>query len=84
MAGYSIRYNTQNNNFAIGNQTIYFDDNIMEIAGKRCETIRGLMKILTKKDPDTNLCIDEDFNDYKEIILNTNALFQGFDPNSKH
>jgi hypothetical protein len=52
----------------------------MEIAGSKYEAIQGLMELLTKKDPDTELCIKEDFDDYKEIILNSNALYQGFEP----
>jgi hypothetical protein len=83
MAGYSIRYNNQTNNFTIGNQIINFDNNLMEIAGKKYEATRGLMELLTKKDPNVDLCIEEDFDDYKEIILNTNALYQNFDPESK-
>jgi len=83
MAGYSIRFNTQTNNFTIGNQIIHFDDNIMEIAGKKYEATQGLMELLTKKDPNTDLCIEEDFDDYKEIIINSNALYQGFDPDTK-
>ena len=83
MAGYSIRYNNQTNNFTIGNQIINFDNNIMEIAGKKYEATPGLMELLTKKDPNIDLCIEEDFDDYKEIILNTNALYQNFDPESK-
>jgi hypothetical protein len=55
----------------------------MEIAGSKYEAIQGLMELLTKKDPDTELCIKEDFDDYKEIILNSNALYQGFEPSSK-
>jgi hypothetical protein len=83
MAGYSIRYNTQTNNFTIGNQIIHFDDNIMEIASKKYEATQGLMELLTRNDPSTDLCIEEDLDDYKETFINSNALYQGFDPDTK-
>ncbi len=60
-----------------------FDNNVMEIAGKKYEATAGLMELLTKKDPNTELCIEEDYEDYKEILLNTNAIYHNFDPSSK-
>jgi len=82
-AGYSIRYDRPNNNFTIGNSIIYFDNNTMKIAGEKYEATEGLMELLTKKDPDTELCIEQDYEDYKEILLNTNAIYQGFNPETK-
>jgi hypothetical protein len=46
----------------------------MEIAGKRCDAMKGLMELLTKKNPDTDEIMEEDYDDYEEIFINTNAL----------
>jgi hypothetical protein len=40
----------------------------MEIAGKKYKATRGLMELLAKKDPDKNVIIEQDFDDYQEII----------------
>ena len=82
-AGYSIKYNPTNNLYTIGNSDIKFDNNSLEIAGKKYNATEGLMELLTKKDPDLELCIDEDYEDYKEILEKTNAIYQGFKPESK-
>jgi hypothetical protein len=55
----------------------------MEIAGHRYEATEGLMELLTKKDPDIDKIIEEDYEDYKEILFNTNALYQNFDPSTR-
>jgi hypothetical protein len=82
-AGYSIRFDTKTNQYTIGNQVIKFDNNFMEIAGHRYEATEGLMELLTKKDPDMDKIIEEDKEDYKRILIDTNALYQNFDPNTK-
>jgi hypothetical protein len=81
-AGYSIRYNPSNNSYSIGNSPIMFDNNVMEIAGKKYNATEGLMELLTKKDPNSELCIEEDYEDYKEILEKTNAIYQGFNRES--
>ena len=45
--------------------------------------LKDFMELLTKKDPNLDLCIEEDYEDYKEILVNTNALYQNFDPSTK-
>jgi hypothetical protein len=82
-AGYSIRYDATNRQYTIGNSLINFDNNVMEIAGHRYEATEGLMELLTKKDPDIDKIIEEDYEDYKEILFNTNALYQNFDPSTR-
>jgi hypothetical protein len=82
-AGFSIRYNATNRQYTIGNSVINFDNNFMEIAGKKYEATEGLMELLTKKDPDIDKIIEEDYEDYKEILFNTNAVYQNFDPSTR-
>jgi hypothetical protein len=80
-AGYSIRFDTKTNQYTIGNQVIKFDNNFMEIAGHRYEATEGLMELLTKKSLDMDKIIEEDKEDYKRKLIDTNALYQTFDPN---
>jgi hypothetical protein len=54
----------------------------MEIAGKRYKATRGLMELLTKKDPDTDQIIEEEYGDYKTILWDTKALYHNFDPST--
>jgi hypothetical protein len=81
-AGYSIRYDATNKQYTIGNSVINFDYNVMEIAGKRYKATRGLMELLTKKDPDTDQIIEEEYGDYKTILWDTKALYHNFDPST--
>jgi hypothetical protein len=55
----------------------------MEIAGKKYEATEGLMELLTKKDPDLDKCIEEDYEDYKEILNSTNAIYQNADSSTR-
>jgi hypothetical protein len=80
-AGYSIRYDATKKQHTIGNSVINFDNNVMEIAGHRYEATEGLMELLTKIDPDMDKIIEEDKVDYKRILIDTNAIYQTFDPN---
>src|SRR5882724_11883076 len=82
-AGHSIRYNPNENIYTIGNSIINFNDNILEIAGKKYQATKGLMELLTKKDPKTELCFDDDYEDYKEILMSTNALYRNFDQSTR-
>ena len=78
-AGYSIRYNTKIQAYTIGDSKISFHNNDMNIAGKIYNATKGLMELLTKKDPDTDDIIDEDYDDYKNILIDTNAIYHNFD-----
>jgi hypothetical protein len=80
-AGYSIKYDATKRQYTIGNQGIKFDNNVMEIAGHPYEATEGLMILLTKKHLDMDKIIGEDKEDYKRILIDTNALYQTFDPN---
>ena len=80
---YSIKHNPVTNVFSIGNSVINFDNNFIEIAGKKYNATEGLMELLTKTDPESEIFTDQDVKDYKEILEKTNAIFQNADPSSK-
>jgi hypothetical protein len=81
-AGYSIKYDATKKQHTIGNQVIKFDNNSMEIASHRYEATEGLMILLTKKSLDMDKIFEEDQEDYKRILIDTNALYQNFDPST--
>jgi hypothetical protein len=80
---YSIKHNPVSNVFSIGNSVIKFDNNFMEIAGRKYNATEGLMELLIKKDPDIEILTEQDIKDYKEILEKTNAIYQNADPSSK-
>jgi len=80
---YSIRYNPENNQYSIGDSFIKFDNNFMEIAGKKYNATDGLMELLTKIEPHLESVTDEDIENYKKILKNTNGIYQNVDPNAK-
>uniref|UniRef100_A0A1I7XCN2 DUF8207 domain-containing protein n=1 Tax=Heterorhabditis bacteriophora TaxID=37862 RepID=A0A1I7XCN2_HETBA len=82
-AGYSIRYNNDTKGYSIGNKEVMFDDNTIEINDVVYTATPGLMELLTKKSPDLNKIQKEDTQNYREILLCSNALYQKFDKTSK-
>uniref|UniRef100_A0A1I7X5Y2 DUF8207 domain-containing protein n=1 Tax=Heterorhabditis bacteriophora TaxID=37862 RepID=A0A1I7X5Y2_HETBA len=84
-AGYSIRYSSEEGlkGYTIGNKEVVFDDNTMEINNSVYIATPGLMELLTKKSPDISKIQKEDTQNYRDILLCSNALYQGFDKSSK-
>ncbi|CAP34047.1 Protein CBG15911 [Caenorhabditis briggsae] len=82
-AGYSIKFNKAEKKYAIGNKDITFDQNIIKVNNEEYTATEGLMELLLKKSPDLNKVTTEDSSNYKKILLCSNALYQGFDKNSK-
>lgn len=70
-AGYSIRYNSENNIYTIGNKNIEFDNNALKIDNKIYNATNGLMELLLKKSPNFTLINDTDIKFYKEILDNS-------------
>jgi len=82
-AGYSIKHHPDKNRFSIGNRYIDINNNEMKISDKVYIATVGLMELLTKSNPNLGVCIEEDFENYKQIILDTNAIYKGFDRTNK-
>ena len=80
---YSIKHNPESNVFSICNSVLKFDNNFIEIAGKKYNATEGLMELLTKTDPNIEICTEKDINNYKEILEKTNGIYQNADPSSK-
>lgn len=83
-AGYSIRYSSEGKKgYTIGNKEVTFDDNTLAINDEEYEASEGLMELLTKKSPDLIKISQVDKQNYKEILLASDALYQGFNKFSK-
>jgi hypothetical protein len=91
-AQFSVRFNPNSNAFTLGkdflnfsDETITIKDNSNNASPKDFKTYKasaGLMELLTKKSPNLDICSMEDKNNYKEMLITTNALFRNFDPKS--
>ena len=82
-AGYSLRYHPDKNLYSFGNSYIKFMNDKISIKGKEYFATVGLMELLTKSNPNEAKIIQHDYNNYKEMLVNTNALFQKFDSKSR-
>uniref|UniRef100_A0A1I7X5T4 BRCT domain-containing protein n=1 Tax=Heterorhabditis bacteriophora TaxID=37862 RepID=A0A1I7X5T4_HETBA len=82
-AGYSIRFDNNTKGYTIGNKDVEFDDNTIQINSVVYTATEGLMELLTKKSPNFKKIQNDDTQNYREILLCSNALYQGFDKNSK-
>uniref|UniRef100_A0A1I7TZ66 BRCT domain-containing protein n=1 Tax=Caenorhabditis tropicalis TaxID=1561998 RepID=A0A1I7TZ66_9PELO len=82
-AGYSIKFNKEEKKYTIGNKDITFDQNFIKINNEEYTATEGLMELLLKKSPDLNKVTTGDSSNYQKILLCSDALYQGFDKNSK-
>lgn len=78
-AGYSIRYDSENKTTNIGNKVIEFDNNNIKIADKIYNATGGLMELLLKKTPNFSIITDVDKQSYKQILDDSDAIYQKFD-----
>ena len=54
----------------IGNKPIEIDVDDFTVAGKKYTGTEGLWYLITSKNPDTSKFTDEDFDNYKDILIN--------------
>jgi len=83
-SSYGIYHNAETNNYMIGKEVITFKDDNLIINGKTYKGTEGLFRLLTH-----NLVVpprwyeQEDFDNYKEILISTDSLFQGNNSKSR-
>ena len=70
----------QNNQFKIGNAPVKIDGNDLVISNRKYERTKGLWSLLTKKEP--NNYSQDDLENYKQILFDSNALYQNNDPST--
>jgi len=69
-------------NFYIGDKMVQILDNNLIIDDKDYQGTPGLWELLVSKTPSDEIYTDEDYNNYKQIIHDTNTIRMGNNPNS--
>lgn len=65
----------------LGSAPITISDQFIIVAGHKYKNTVGLNQLLLKKDPDLSLVSENDKQNYKLMLLNTNAHRRDYDPN---
>ena len=79
-ASYSLRWSKSNDAYLFGKTPVHIDHNILSIAGTDYEATEGLMELLASVHPDREKMTDEDVVTFKNILTDTNAIYQNSDP----
>ena len=82
-AGYSLKYDSENSCYTIGNKVVEIDSNNFKIADKNYNATKGLLELLLKKSPNFTVISDSDKQLYKQILDDSRAIYQGFDLKTK-
>lgn len=64
----------------MGKMRVYDEENHINIGGKRYVKTQGLMQLLAENAPDLNIIEEEDKQNYKLILNETNAHRRDYDP----
>lgn len=67
----------------IGDSEVKIDHNDIIVKDKKYEGTNGLWVLITSKEPDDSEYTNEDYNNYANIIISTNAYFQNNDKTTK-
>ncbi|KAG7297284.1 hypothetical protein JYU34_003936 [Plutella xylostella] len=67
----------------VGTSLVSDFDNKIKIAGHVYEKTSGLVELLYKKEPDLSIVTENDKQNYKTILINTNAHRRGFEPDQQ-
>lgn len=78
---YGIRL--ENGKPMVGSAPFSMTDNQFKIAGHLYNKTCGLVELLYRKKPDLNIITENDKENYKSILLNTNVHRRGYDPNQQ-
>ena len=67
--------------FFIGREQITINNDDIIIGDKLFRGTTGLWELITKNEPDATLYNDEDYKNYREILIDTNAIRSDSNPN---
>ena len=65
----------------IGKDKIMIKNDDIIIGDKLFRGTTGLWELITKNEPDATICNDEDYKNYREILIDTNAIRSDSNPN---
>ncbi|XP_051171026.1 uncharacterized protein LOC127287916 [Leptopilina boulardi] len=66
-------YKVKNGSLKIGNAPISFKDHLINVGDKRFNITSGLLELLFKNKPEMSYISDGDMNNYKQILIISNA-----------
>lgn len=70
----------ENGKLMLGSARITIDDENIVVAGRKYQNTLGIKQLLLKKDIDLSVVTDTDLQNYKSMLLNTNAHRRDYDP----
>ena len=81
---FGIRYDYGTGMWRIGNKPVNLNtDDSMQVGGDNYEGTPGFWNLVTSKDPSANYTAD-DYDRYKELLWETSALHQHYDPMNQY
>ena len=66
--------------FKIGDKFVTFDGDDIKVDGNTYKGTTGFWNLLINKNPDSNEYTTEDYNQYRDLLIRTNAIFFGNNP----
>ncbi|XP_060066415.1 uncharacterized protein LOC132546711 [Ylistrum balloti] len=72
----------KNGNFYIGNKPVAFVDDNIVVDGEEYQGTPGLWELIVTKNPDDQIYTDQDYENYAKMMIESNALKKGNDPES--
>lgn len=72
----------KDNKFYIGNTPIEIKGDNITVGNKEYQGTPGLWELMIMSNPDKNIYTPEDYTNYSNILVDTNAIYRGNDPNS--
>lgn len=77
---FGLYYNEHKKSHMIGNKRVFIDKDDLAINGKKYVGTHGLWRLLSYKDaPDQRLYDDDDLNNYKKILWETESIYKNND-----
>ena len=72
----------QNGKFKIGNKEVNIEDNNIKIDDITFEGTKGFWELVTSKNPNPENYTEDDLNNYRRLVILTNTVYRGNNPNS--
>jgi hypothetical protein len=68
---YGLHYDSDNNTWMLGEQTVNIDEDSLLVGGVRYPYTKGFFELLFMKEPDTKTVVENDMTEYKKVLSQT-------------